>query len=403
MRLRITLCFLATLILPGFAEQKTEPFEFMLSLTRQDASLDWWYAIPTEFTPKINAIDQVAKGEYFNIIPFFKNYNTSTNGTAYITYDLKIIRPDGSIDEVLTHADGHSGKATPPNLIAARSVLHVSFDAEDPYGEYTIEATAYDHISNQTNHQSVKIKQTEFRFKQTTKKQREEIFITYATRPNPSLALACFLQTEQAFIDEEYEPVWSAILFYKTIFEQNEYLIPHLISAFHQIAPKHQKDLILVLTLMKRNDELPKRSAVLRNYEQIIEAGRIPNPYEPITSGKQLDMLWAEFFATGQIKPINQLLTSLNLCTYTGTLEKVKAGELDPENTTVYREAMLESVFQSALWSLRSNCMKSPLLFQYCVNILGSKKLETPAQSCLAMILKAIEDDRVKEDAKPKG
>ena len=101
-------------------------------------------------------------------------------------------------------------------------------------------------------------------------------------------------------------------------------------------------------------------------------------------------MLWGEYFATGTIRPIRQLVTSLSLVEYSGTLEKIKAGELDPKKSEVYRAGNLEAVFQSALWSLRSNCRQSALVFQYCVRILNSEELEKNAQSCLAMLLKSI-------------
>lgn len=45
-----------------------ESLEFMVALTRQDASMDWWYAVPEPFAPQLNQISSVAKGEYFRII-----------------------------------------------------------------------------------------------------------------------------------------------------------------------------------------------------------------------------------------------------------------------------------------------------------------------------------------------
>jgi len=191
-----------------------EPFDFMIAPTRQDPSLDWWYAVPEGFTPQINLVSSVAKGEYFNIIPFFKNYGTTSNGQAHITYDIEILRPDGSTDESMQQCDGHKGDATPSNLLAARAVMRLCFDPEDPFGDYTINITAYDHVSNQTNRQSVTIEQKEFEIKTLSEEESEELFFRYATAPDPSLALAAFLQTEHAFLDEDREPLWSAIWFF---------------------------------------------------------------------------------------------------------------------------------------------------------------------------------------------
>jgi len=371
-----------------------DPFGVMVAPTRQDASLDWWYAVPEGFTPKISLVASVAKGEYFNIIPFFKNYGVTSNGEARITYDIEILRPDGSVDDALSGCDGHTGKATPPNLIAARAVLRICFDPEDPYGEYTINVTAYDHISSQTHREIVVIEQTAFSIETLSKSEREELFLRYAESPNPSRALAAFLQTEHSFFGENQEPIWSAIWFFKTVFENNDYLIPHLLEAFSRGTPKQQKDIILILALISRTDELPVLPDSLKTFEQVMKAGRVPDPYSEITTGQQLDMLWAEYFASGRIKPIQQLTTSLNLVKHLGTLDKIKAGELDPEDLEVYRTGMLESVFQSALWSLRSNCEQSPLLFPYCINILDSEALDPRAQHVFGMLLQSIAEEQ---------
>jgi len=141
---------------------------------------------------------------------------------------------------------------------------------------------------------------------------------------------------------------------------------------------------------MNRTDELPVLPSQLKAVEQIMKGGRTPDPYSEITTGTQLDMLWAEYFATGRIQPIRQLTTSLSLIKHRGTLDQIKSGDLDREKPEVLRAGMLEAVFQSALWSLRSNCEQSPLLFPYCVNILDSEELDGPAQRVLAMLLQSM-------------
>ncbi len=367
-----------------------EAFDFMIAPTRQAASMDWWYAVPEGFTPQINLVSSVAKGEYFNVIPFFKNYGTTSNGHTHITYDIEVLRPDGSIDESLKHCDGHKGAASPPNLLAARAVMRLCFDPEDPYGEYTINITAVDHVSSQTNRQTVVIEQKEFILKTLTTEERDDLFSSYPTTPNPSLALASFLQTEHSFIDEDGNPLWSAIWFFKTVFENNDFLTPHLLKAFADGTPKQQKDIILVFILMDRTADLPTLPSNFKGFEQAMKAGRTPNPYAEITTGSQLDMLWAEYFATGRIQPIRQLTSSLNLIKHQGILDQIKAGELNIEDPEIFRIGRLEAVFQSALWSLRSNCEQSPLLFPYCVNILDAEELEGSAQRVLAMLLQSI-------------
>ncbi len=390
-----TLLFILMLTASSFSE----PLDYMIALSRQDASLDWWYAVPSEFTPQLSPITHVAKGEYFRIIPLFKNYGVNSNNHAHVTFDFEVVRPNGSIDEALSRCVGIDEQIETPNLLPSHGVLNFCFDPEDPYGEYSINITAYDHVFGATNRQTAVIEHRAFVVEEMTEADRDALFVSYASAPDPSRALAAFLQTKRSFFTEGNEPIWSAIWFFKTIFENNDYLIPHLLNKFQNSSLKHQRDTILVLALMNKTDRLPRLSGELKTIQRVMESGRIPDPYDEITTGKQLDMLWAEYFATGTIKPIRQLVTSLNLSEHVETLEKIKSGELDTKELEVYRAGMLEATFQSALWSLRSNCKKSPLIFQYCVGILNSEELEKPAQSCLAMLLQSITEDALKKPA----
>lgn len=58
--------------------------------------------------------------------------------------------------------------------------------------------------------------------------------------------------------------------------------------------------------------ELPKDKE-FKEYLFNLRKMNIPDPYAAIETGDQLDMLWAEYFATSRIKPIRQILTALNL------------------------------------------------------------------------------------------
>jgi len=368
-----------------------EPFDFMLLTTRQDAEMDWWYAGPEPFAPKVTPVSTVVKDEYFRILPIFRNYKTDIGKSASITFDVKITKPDGSTYLDLPKLEGHIGLTSTKELLPAQAVINLCFEPEDAYGEYRIEITAYDQVAQQTNTQHKVIQLKEFEVEKLSKDERERLFLTYPSAPNPSRALSAFLQTEEQFFNEENEPVWSAVWFFKTIFEENEYCVPLMMKEFGFCKPKQKRDIILMAVLLDQTDQLPKLSTDLKRYQRLYEAGRVPDPYSTITNAKQLDMLWAEFFATGTVKPLKQIVRSLALVEHLGTIDKIKAGELDPEDKDVARAGFLEAVFQSALWSLKSNCKEVPLVRHYCVGILATEELEKPVETCLAMLLQSLE------------
>ncbi len=387
----------AVLVLCSFSVF-AEPLEFIAALTRQDASMDWWYAIPQGFTPRLTPVSEVPTGEYFRIVPFFQSYSLDTNSEAKITFDIEVKSESGKVIEAVQHCIAHDGPAKKPNLILSAAIANFCFDSDSELGTYSINITAYDHVSHTTNTQSQPIKHIPFKTETLTEEEREKLFFEYPLAPNPTRACSAFLQTEQSFFNEENEPIWSAIWFYKTIVEHNEYLIPHLIEAFPAAGEKHQKDIIMLLEMLGKADGLPKLSGDLKIFKRVMEAGRYPDPYDVIENPKQLDMLWAEFFATGKLEPIQHLVTSLEWVEHVGTLEKIKAGELNPDELEVYRAGMLEAVFQAALWSLRSNCARTPLVFQYCVGIYQRNVLEEPAQRTLGLLLQSLIDEQKKEE-----
>ena len=91
----IVLVFAWGCLFPGnlSAQDWAESFEIaFLALTPQDRKMDWWYAIPGRFGPKLYTLTQVAKGQPFMILPVFNNYGMGAGNQVEISYDLEIIK-----------------------------------------------------------------------------------------------------------------------------------------------------------------------------------------------------------------------------------------------------------------------------------------------------------------------
>lgn len=400
-KLLITLLLVLGCSTQMLAKDGSDDFDFLLALTQQDAELDWWTAVPAQFGPKLSTINSVSRGEYFKILPIFNNYGTSNGGTVNITYDLTIQRPDGSTYEQATNCIGCQGKSTSPHLIPATAIMVVCFEPEDPFGEYTIRVIATDHVKAKKVNKEKRITLEQFVLPEIEDDDMNSLFFKYPTRPQPSKALAAFLQSPRPYIDEKGQPLWSVLWFYKQVFEENGFLIPHAVSFFNGKATEQQKkDILLLFYLMDKVDMLAANDESLKKYRDRLKVLNTPNPYSEILTGDQLDMLWAEYFATSRVKPIRQILTALNLSKHAGTLEQVKAGELDVQSEEVRQKAMLEAVFQSAIWSIRSNCEQSSLLFQYCVGLYESEELNKIEKSYLGVILRKTSDNKGKQSKK---
>jgi hypothetical protein len=104
----------------------------------------------------------------------------------------------------------------------------------------------------------------------------------------------------------------------------------------------------------------------------------------PIDGPNTLDALWAYFFATGQKEPIRKIVSALNYENHSGALEaykKSKQTEQDKQN------AILDSIFKSARWSLESNIKQRPRVAEICGDIFKDKSLTNSEQLWLGVVL----------------
>ncbi|MCK9554864.1 hypothetical protein M0R36_03480 [bacterium] len=379
-------------------QEEQKPFEVCVFPTRQDYKMDWWFAVPSQFPPKVTIAGEIFRGEKCNIFLTFSNYGVESNA-ADITFDLKVIKSDGTLDACIEDCEGYKGEIPGKYFLPSQNSIYVCFDKDDPLGEYTVEVTARDHIKNQTASKTTHFCVSEFKIPSVDPKD-SRWFLNYPSEPKPAVAFAHFLNRPRPYINEKGTILWSSIWFYKYVFEENEFLIPHLITFFeNQASEQQKKDIILLLFLIGKTESLPKLTDNLEEYKKSLRDIVIPDPYAEITTGSQEDMLWAEFFATSRVKPVKHLITALNLSKHAEVLDKIKKKEITEINDEIREKAMLGAVFHAALWSLSSNCMNCDLLLQYCIGIYESNELNEIEKGYLGVVLKKVFKEKKEKES----
>ncbi|BBJ00486.1 hypothetical protein FGKAn22_21780 [Ferrigenium kumadai] len=97
-----------------------------------------------------------------------------------------------------------------------------------------------------------------------------------------------------------------------------------------------------------------------------------------------LDMLWADFFATGEAVPIRRIVVALNYDKYSGALERYAKSEKTEKDRN---DAILEAVFKAAMWSLESNARQHRRVGEILEQTYFSGGLTQPEQVWLSAIL----------------
>jgi hypothetical protein len=97
-----------------------------------------------------------------------------------------------------------------------------------------------------------------------------------------------------------------------------------------------------------------------------------------------LDMLWADFFATGEAVPIRRIVVALNYEKYTGALDRYAKSEKTEKDRN---DAILEAVFKAAMWSLESNARQHRRVGEVLEQAYFAGGLTQPEQVWLSVIL----------------
>ncbi|MFZ2301676.1 MAG: hypothetical protein WAW10_07385 [Gallionella sp.] len=97
-----------------------------------------------------------------------------------------------------------------------------------------------------------------------------------------------------------------------------------------------------------------------------------------------LDMLWADFFATGEAVPVRRVVVALNYDKYSGALDRYAKSEKTEKDRN---DAILEAVFKAAMWSLESNARQQRRVGEVLEQVYFAGGLTQPEQVWLSVIL----------------
>jgi hypothetical protein len=92
---------------------------------------------------------QVTHGQSVYVVVLLQGAPAGDDGKTNVTYDVTLLKPDGSEYGHFAKLDGWT-KPPPPagQLVRAERYTVVHVEADDPDGEYVVEARVTDHVRN---------------------------------------------------------------------------------------------------------------------------------------------------------------------------------------------------------------------------------------------------------------
>jgi len=378
----------------GISEASTS-FDGLLVMTRQDKDLDWWNKIPSRFSPNFRLVDQVVIKETFAIFPVFHNYATDQDHQTDLTYQLIVTDAEGN--EILK-SDSIRGFEQPivhtETLLPASNKLIFAFDENNVPGVYHFQVLIRDHLQHSEKTLSGKVELIDFEFKPDDTVDTAKWAMEFFENPHPADAIKALLNCPPPFHQDNNQLSLSMLWFFKCIYEVNPFLVPLTVDVYkYQATGKQKASIEMLFHLLGKLDLLPIEPESDR--VKTISKIAVPDIYLPVENGDQLDLLWGEFLATGKYRPLRQILSAFNLEEYAGTLDKLKSGELAQTDEN-RKNAYLNAVLNSAIWSVGSNCLQHELVFQYCIFAYEQDTLNQHEKTILGSIIQHVVDEKKK-------
>lgn len=397
-----TLAILHLLLLLGVMHTSTglqaADFDTMVVPSLMDSEMDGWYRIPTNSGPYIHKAHSIYPDQQFNLLIFFRGYQANQDNLVHVTYDVQVYDPNGKpTEDTGTNLLAYKGPIGHPTaLMLNQQYMKITFTEHYPIGNYKIKVSARDNISDTSFVSETLIELVPFSWPEPFASQHAaaEWMMQYYLNPSPVKAIGALqqlLQPEPAWLTENL----SILSFFQTVFEDNPFLLKNIDKEFQELSIEDKKRFLLIASIIGDTDFLLKNTESLpedlKNDLLEIAGIQFPDMNDAITNPTQLDILWTEFLATGNYAPIRKIVSSLALSEHTGTIDKIKSGEIKTVTQEIKEKAYLEATHQSAIWSLLSNMQQMPLVMKYAIYIYQNEHLDENIKNQLGAIIKAAQ------------
>lgn len=334
---------------------------FYYTLSDFDAS--WWFRVPKDAF-EIKEVKEVYTMENFSIFPIFLNVSEKAGDEYKIHFTCSIISPDKTEEKIDALDNTFSGKAPPPTAaLEFPTGILAYFEAQDAYGSYSYKIDVENLLTGKKASFSRKINHIEWKSPTPAKTEEEfaKAFHEYSQTFEPQLLYSIFtsdlLNFRQQGSFHGLNPLFYS--FMKHAFLRHAFLFEKLRGDFKNLSPKAQENTFLLLAFTKQKpiDEKTLNETQKILQEAIFENYKIEdNPYtcDKISNPAYNDLLWGEFFATGNYPPIRRILDVLGYLDEAAYARKVLGGTINPSlvDEEKFKQGMANI---TAAWSLVSN------------------------------------------------
>lgn len=381
-------CLILIVSLITFSFSKTD-FNFKIIPTLVNPSLDCWYKVPQGVVPQISTVDTVSQNQFISLPIAFSNY-TAVNNHVNITYDLFVTGPDGlkTSDSARGIPAINSQIPDPKVLLFPQTLVRLSFSDKYKEGKYIIHITGYDNNAKTSKTDSISVVMTKFRKFPPFASQMEcsKWIMHYYLQPQPERllnAITLLTPVDNKNIINRL----GGIKFFTQVYEDNPFVVKEIRKAFAGLSLSDKKRVLVIdhLSSIKQFKESELKEKSLKHFFNQLQKVSFPS-MDKIEEPKQLDMLWSQLFAQGTIEPLYKLVSVLKPHKSDKSMQDLKNDKT--KNKAEYlKEVYKVATYDSAIWSLTSNCISSPLVYNFCFVLAHNSDVDEDIKKTLLAIL----------------
>ena len=342
--------------------------------------------------PAITSCDTVFKKQYFFLTAIAADYSSDNQDISNVVYSLKITKPDNTLYFFQENLPVVNGKIlNKNNLQMSDAILKVCFENNDAFGKYKIEIVIVDKISGISKSVNSEITLAPLpAYNQVQVKDDDAFskwFLKYYENPKPEKALAYYIYYSQSKLSDKESSFWPVLSIFLEIAKNNTYLLPQVVDCYksQDLKTKIYLLYLLIYSNIGTNVFFNSLEGDEKDTYLKIKASPLIDFYGTISDPSQLDMLWGTFSASGSYHPILKLIKTLDYTMYQGYLDKFKKSKQTSDDR---QKAINNSIYNSLVWSLKSNCKQHQLVKEYCDWALLNENLSNVQKEELKAILK---------------
>jgi hypothetical protein len=394
----------------------TKPLAPSLVVTTQVAHSDLFYASLLGVGPGFHQVKTLYRGQRAYVLPFAVNYAVASDGRTDLTFELSLLKANGSADGAPLHGVLFQGKVTDPRQLFLPATL-VNYYAEpgDPLGTCRLTARIQDHLGGDDITLSESFVIADYTPPSLPAGLEVEPWLqTYYQNPAPELALPALAALfEQLTTSRRNTALPTIIGFYDQVLNDNPWLLPAFTTRLAAAEPNEAYALSVVLGFHLRNATQAPSGCTPETWARLESFRTYPwtNPDAAITEADQINCLWGRFFASGLYAPVSRLLEPLDAYADLGATARFNAAQastpaadndaaVGPAVTTETPPAVFrEQLLRGALWSLGDNAKRHPLVRAYLeLTLLNGKLAEMPRTLLSRFLAPPAESQSAKSD-----